>query len=125
MKSLITIGILTLLIIGICVAGIGYVNHAVRQMEAQLQDCIVAANQNTFDLVKSRLAATQNAWNQYRNVLMMYTDQEILDEIDDHLSHMAALAEHHKEEFVPTAVLCIGKIQEMQQRESPSVYSWF
>lgn len=125
MKSLIICGVLAIVVMGICVGGILYVDHATQEIEKQLHTCIYWANQQDFQQAKQALLAAQTTWKQRRLILMMYTDQEILDEIDDHLEHMSALADHHKDEFVPTAVLCLCKCQELHNRESISFDSWF
>lgn len=125
MKGLIIVGVLCIVITGLCVGGIAYVNHATQRLEDCLHTCIQYAKQNQMEQAKTVLANTQTAWQQERLILMMYTDQSILDDIDDHLAHMQALADHHPDEFVPTAALCLNKLKELQHRENLSVYSWF
>ena len=125
MKGLLIALVLAVTITALCAAGIGYVNHSTHRIETHLTRCINYANQDDFAKAKTALAATVEAWQQERLILMMYTDQSILDDIDDYLNQMEALADHHPDEFVPTAVLCLNKCKELRQRENISVYSWF
>ncbi|MBQ6818396.1 MAG: DUF4363 family protein [Clostridia bacterium] len=125
MKGLWIAAVLACVVTICCILGIIYVNHATDVMEEQLLICIHHAEEGKMDKAKATLASTKGQWEQERLILMMYTDQSVLDEIDDHLAHMAALADHHPDEFVPTATLCLGKLKELKQRENLSVYSWF
>lgn len=125
MKSIIVVTVIAVIIGVICGVGIVFVNRSTDEMENRLNLCIAAAEAENFSLAKQRLADTKKAWEQSRSILMMYTDQSILDDIDDYLAHMEALADHHKDEFVPTAVLCLCKCKELDNREKISVYSWF
>jgi hypothetical protein len=125
MKSLLVCVLLGVLVIGMCTAGICYVNHATDTMSDHLNQCINLAENEDIPSAKQALQQTKTQWQNTRKILMMYTDQEILDHIDDQLDYMAALADHHPEEFVPAAVQCLGKLREMRQREVISIYSWF
>ena len=125
MKAMAIAGILALLIFVLCVLGIGYIQQATQQMETELTTCITLAQNHSVEDALAYLPKVKATWQQKRNVLMMYADQSILDEIDDHLNQMAVLGEHHEEEFVPTAVSCMGKLEELRNRETISPYSWF
>ncbi len=125
MKGILIALLLAVIITVLCTGGIWYINHAAHRLETHLQRCMDYAEQGDFVKAKTALATTKNVWQQERLILMMYTDQSILDDIDDHLAHMEALADHHPDEFVPTGVLCLNKCKELQQRENISVYSWF
>jgi hypothetical protein len=125
MKTLIICALLGGLVIGMCGAGITYVNQATTQIGISLQNCITYAQREDIQGAKTALQETKDQWQNKRKILMMYTDQEILDDVDDQLDYMEALADHHPEEFVPAAVQCIGKLRELKQREVISVYSWF
>ena len=125
MKALVISGILALAIFVICILGIGYVEQATHQMEAELQTCITLAQDRSMEEAIDYLPRVKAVWGKKRNVLMMYVDQQILDEVDDHLNQMGVLGEYHEEEFVPTAVSCISKLEELRQRELVTAYSWF
>ncbi len=123
MKNLLIASVLALMILFLCAGGIRYVAQATQEMDAHLARCI--RDFATPAKAAAALDEAQKAWDAHRKILMMYTDQELLDEIDDHLAHLQALAEHHREEFVPTVILCRGRLKELKQREAISVYSWF
>lgn len=125
MKGLMIAAVLGVLIVALCWSGIGYVNHATIQLENHLQTCLQYANQEQWKQAKTALAGTQAVWQQERMGLMMIADQAVLDDIEDMLSQMGALLEHHPDEFVPTGVLCQNKCKELRQRENLSLYSWF
>ncbi len=125
MKNWILILVLTTIVLGLCSASAYYVNLSANDTSKQLQHTVALANQENFDQAKESLQTVQSTWKKHRSVLMMYTDQEILDEIDDYLASLGALAEHHPEDFIPTATLCLCKLKEMQKRENLSLYSWF
>ncbi len=125
MKAMAISGILALLILVICVLAIGYVEQATDQMKEELETCITLAQTRSIKEAIAYLPRVKEVWQQKRNVLMMYADQTILDEVDEHLEQMEVLGEHHEEEFVPAAVSCIGKLDELRQRETITAYSWF
>ncbi len=125
MKSLIISLVLVLVIAGVCLAGVLYVDHTVHLVKQQLQTCIVLAERGNWQQAKLQLSIVEQTWSQKRKILMMYTHQDVLDEIDDHLICLTALADHHPDEFIPSVVLCMNKLNELHHRESLSLDSWF
>ncbi len=125
MKSLIISLVLVLVIVGVCLAGVLYVDHTVHLINQQLQACILEVEQGNWQKAKALLSIVEQTWAQKRKFLMMYTHQDVLDEIDDHLICLTALADHHPDEFVPNVVLCMNKLNELHHRESVSLDSWF
>lgn len=125
MKRFTAVIVLAAVVIAVCTAGILYINREVDNLCKQLQTCMDYADKNDIKSVQQNLEKVEADWQKTRTILMMYIEQDILDDVDNQLQYLEALTKYHKEEFIPTAVLCVAQLREMQQREQITLYSWF
>lgn len=125
MKRMIAVAVLSAIVLSVCTGCILYVNHATGVLCQRLEESIEYAKQQDMDRAYQALLHTADAWNRHRRILMMYIEQDLLDEVDNQMEYLKALTLYHEEEFVPAAVLCMAQLREIRQRENVSLDSWF
>ena len=79
------------------------------------------------DPAAARQAADEavSAWRQAEWGLMICVDRQVLDQAENQLLYVQALATQKAADLVPAAVLCKAYVWEMPQQESVSFASWF
>ncbi len=125
MKRMILAAVLALVVVGIAVASIYYVNQSIDEICHTLSLSTQYAKQDDMEETRRILETANQQWQQRRTVLMMFIEQDLLDEVDNQLAYMDALTKFHKEEYIPATVLCISQLREIQNRENYTVNSWF
>ncbi len=125
MKRLIIVLILLAIVSVVCTTSVLYVGYSMKELNESMEKTIAFAKQENLETANRQLLQTAELWEKHRTVLMMYIEQDLLDEMDNQLALLKALMLYHEEEFLPQAMLCISYIEEIQQRESISSRSWF
>ncbi len=78
---------------------------------------IELAKSEDMQTANGQLLLTADLWEKHRKILMMYVEQDLLDDLDNQFTLLKALMLYHKEEFLPQALLCISQLEEISQRE--------
>lgn len=125
MKRWIAVLILLAIISSVCTGSIIYVNHSMSKLNESMEITIAFAKKQQTDEALNQLNETRGLWQKHRTVLMMYIEQDLLDELDNQFTLLNALLLYHTEEFLPQALLCISHLEEIQQRETVTLRSWF
>ncbi len=125
MKRSIIILVLLAFISFICTVGVMYINYSIAELNTAMESTIEYAKKNDLEKANEMLLQTEKLWHKHRKILMMYIEQDLLDDVDNQMALLKALMLYHEEEFLPQAILCISQLEEIQQRETISCYSWF
>ncbi len=125
MKRFIIVLILLAIVSTVCTASVLYVGYSMKELNESMEKTIALAKNDDMQTANQQLLITADLWEKHRNILMIYIEQNLLDEMDNQIALLKALMLYHKEEFIPQAMLCISYMEEIQQRESISSRSWF
>lgn len=125
MKRFIIVLILLAIVSTVCTASVLYVGYSMKELNESMEKTIALAKNDDMQTANQQLLITADLWEKHRNILMIYIEQNLLDEMDNQITLLKALMLYHKEEFIPQAMLCISYMEEIQQRESISSRSWF
>ncbi len=125
MKRLIIVLVLLAIVSTVCTASVLYVGYSMKELNESMEKTIELAKNQDRETANQQLLQTADLWEKHRNVLMIYIEQDLLDEMDNQMALLKALLLYHEEEFLPQAILCISYMEEIQQRESISSRSWF
>ena len=125
MKRLIIVLVLLAVVSTVCTTSVLYVGYSMKELNQSMEKTIELAKQEDMKNANRQLLRTAHLWEKHRTILMMYIEQDLLDEMDNQLALLKALVLYHEEEFLPQAMLCISFMEEIQQRESISSRSWF
>ena len=125
MKRSLVITILLVLVIGVCIGNMTYVKKTIVQLNNNMEQTIAYAKQNDLETANNSLIKTNELWHQHRKIYAIFIEQDLLDEVDNQMALLKALLLYHEEEFLPQALLCLSHLEEIEQRESISYYSWF
>ncbi len=125
MKRFIIVLVLLAIVSSVCTAGVLYVGYSMNDLNENMNKTIELAKGDNQEITKQQLLKTADLWEKHRTILMMYIEQDLLDEMDNQMALLKALLLYHEEEFLPQAMLCISYMEEIQQRESVTSRSWF
>ena len=125
MKRFIIVLILLAIVSTVCTASVLYVGYSMKELNESMEKTIALAKNDDMQTANQQLLITADLWEKHRNILMIYIEQNLLDEMDNQIALLKALMLYHKEEIIPQAMLCISYMEEIQQRESISSRSWF
>ena len=96
-----------------------------KELNESMEKTIESAKNDDMQTANQHLLHTTDLWEKHRTILMMYIEQDLLDDLDNQFTLLEALLLYHKEEFLPQAMLCISHLEEIQKREQISLRSWF
>ncbi len=125
MKRFIIILVLFSFVVLISIGNMIYVKKSIEELNNSLKQTIEYAKHKDFETANQVLLETDSLWNKHRKIYAIFIEQDLLDEVDNQMALLKALMLYHKEEFLPQAMLCLSHLEEINQRESISYYSWF
>ena len=125
MSRLPAVWILTVLILSVCLFDQCYVNQTVKEMDAHIEQCRLAAAAGDMQTAETLIAQTNQVWGRRRKVLAAMIEQSVLDEVDDQLLYTGSMTRYHPEETVPALIQCRCMIREINYQERMSITSFF
>lgn len=117
MRRLIACGILLAIIVPVCIVCIRTAKRHTEQLAVHMETAAGYADAGDFDAAVKELAIVSQLWKKDKMILVVYIERSEVDDVDEQIEYIKALAARENEEFSPQAQVCAFLIRKIYQNE--------
>ena len=125
MKRLIIVGILSICLVALCIAGIMVAKNLTARFEDLTQSALDFAKKGNFEAAKQKIDVLNQKWTRYEPLLSVFFNSSSLHEIEKNIKYVETLAALKDGDFIPQTVVLKYNISRIRLDEVLTVESWF